>query len=181
MIPSTPNPWGLTKREGEALSALIEHGSSKASGTALGVTDKTIEALVTVAKRRMNLATRVQAVVLWDRWLRDSDCADDVQRLNLVNTVADLVARGIATNPDAMLPHCAGYSRQQVMVAVRNAVQKGRIHLVGRISNPSTPGQRLGVYAAGQRPQPGSVFTVPDGAWPVSSVFQMGERAGATA
>lgn len=179
MIPSTPNPWGLTARECDALAALSKHCDVRAAGAAIGVSYSQITNLIYHAKKRMKTKSVIHSVLAWDRWARaggEPELEDGV-RLVLTDAVVGLIASGVATNPDAMLPYCRPYTRQQVMVAVRNAVQKGRIHLVGRVSKMDTPGQRLGVYAGGPRPERGSMFAVPVGGRPVSSVWGLGAQA----
>jgi DNA-binding CsgD family transcriptional regulator len=176
MTPTNPNPWGLTARECDALAALAKHGAIQAAGKAIGVSYSQITNLIANAKRRMKAKGLVHLVLEWDRWARggEPELTEGV-RLVLTDTVVDLIARGVATNPDAMLPYCRPHSRQQVMVSVRNAVQKGRIHLVGRVVDmDGRGGQRLGVYALGPSPERESRF-VPVGR-PVSSVFELGAR-----
>lgn len=179
MTPTTPNPWGLTARECDALAALSKHCDIRDAGAAIGVSYSQITNLIYNARKRMKTKSLIHSALEWDRWARggEPELAEGV-RLVLMDTVVDLIARDIATNPDAMVPYCRPYTRQQIMVAVRNAVHKGRIHLVGRVSNMDAPGQRLGVYALGPKPVVESAFTSHAGARPVSSVFQMGERVG---
>jgi DNA-binding CsgD family transcriptional regulator len=173
MTPATPNPWGLTARECDALAALAKHGAIQPAGKAIGVSYSQITNLIANAKKRMKAKGLVHLVLEWDRWARGSDAEmEDGVRLVLTDTVVDLIARNIATNPDAMVPYCRPYTRQQVMVAVRNAVQRGRIHLVGRVSNMDAPGQRLGIYAIGPRPAQETVFT--QRRTPANSVFALG-------
>jgi DNA-binding NarL/FixJ family response regulator len=66
-----PNPWNLTPRESEVLSALAERGSSKVVAKQIGVSYRTVEKQVRDAKLRMGLEHRTQAIVAWDRWSRD--------------------------------------------------------------------------------------------------------------
>jgi hypothetical protein len=154
---------------------LAKHGAIQAAGKAIGVSYSQITNLIANAKRRMKAKGLVHLVLEWDRWARgdEAELADGV-RLVLMDAVVDLISRDVATNPDAMMPYCRPHSRQQVMVAVRNAVQKGRIHLIGRVSSMDTPGQRQGVYALGPRPQVERLYA-PVGR-PVSSVFELGAR-----
>jgi hypothetical protein len=175
MTPTTPNPWGLTARECDALAALAKHGAIDPAGKAIGVSYSQITNLIYNARKRMKTKSLIHSALEWDRWARglEPELTDGV-RLALMDTVVDLISRDIATNIDALVPYCRPYTRRQVKVAVQNAVHKGRIHLVGRVSNMDARGQPLGVYAMG--PKPVSAFA--PGALPVSSVFQMGERAG---
>jgi hypothetical protein len=76
-----------------------------------------------------------------------------------------------------MMPFCGEHSRQQVMVAVRNAAQRGRVHLIGRVSGDGAGGgQRQGIYAPGPRPMKKSPFAISPTARPVSSVFSLGAQ-----
>jgi hypothetical protein len=173
MSPSTPNPWGLTRRECDALAALAKCGDIRPAGAAIGVSYSQITSLISSAKKRMKAKGLVHLALEWDRWARGSDAElEEGVRLILTDTVVNLIANGIATNPDAMLPFCRPHSRQQVMVAVRNAVQGGRIHLVGRVSSMDAPGQRPGVYALGPRPQTDAALT--QHRIPANSVFALG-------
>jgi hypothetical protein len=177
VIPSTPNPWGLTQRESDAVSALVKHRDIPAAGKAIGVSYSQVTSLIASAKRRMNVKGIIALVLEWDRWARGDDSELDVgTRLVLTDSVVDLIASGVATDPDAMVPFCRPYTRQQVMVAVRNAAQKGRIHLIGRVSLNGVPGQRLGIYAVGPSPQNATIFARQSAA-PVSSVWELGARA----
>jgi hypothetical protein len=177
MTPTNPNPWGLTARECDALAALAKHGDLRNAGTGIGVSYSQITNLIYSAKKRMKTKSLVHSALAWDRWARgigEPELTEGVRRV-LTDTVVDLIARGIATNPDAMLPYCRPHSRQQVMVSVRNAVQKGHIHLAGRVVDmDGRGGQRLGVYALGPKPQAESRF-MPSGR-PVSSIFELGAR-----
>jgi DNA-binding CsgD family transcriptional regulator len=174
----TLNPWGLTRRECEVMMAIVEHGSSKATAKALGVAISFIEAKGASARRKMNLESRVQAAVAWDRWARDGYVElGEAQAVVLTDLVVDLITTGAATNPDAMMPFCGEHSRQQVMVAVRNAAQRDRVHLIGRVSgNSAGGGQRQGIYAPGPRPVKKSPFAISPTARPVSSVFSLGAQ-----
>lgn len=173
MKPSTRNPWGLTKREADALTALIEYGTGKAAGEALGVLDRSIEGFVNKAKKRMGLESRVQMAVHWDRWMRSPEYIAEATAPALIQTVVDLIAQGEATDIDAIASRCTGHSRMQVKFALRNAVGERKIRSVGWAK--SAGGRRMAVYAIGARPD------VWRSVGRVNSVFQMGERAGVAA
>lgn len=71
------NPWGITDREGQSLSAVVELGSTKAAARAMGITEGAIGELVSRAHRRMTDAgavpfgSRITHYVVWDRWVRE--------------------------------------------------------------------------------------------------------------
>lgn len=64
------NPWNLTPQQAATLSALAEVGCGKKVGRELGISYKTVEQHVHIAKLRMGIEHRVSAVVAWDRWTR---------------------------------------------------------------------------------------------------------------
>lgn len=65
----TTNPWGLAPRECEVLQILAStgEGSSKRVAALMGISHRTVEVYVQRARERMKVATRLQAVLLWDR------------------------------------------------------------------------------------------------------------------
>jgi DNA-binding CsgD family transcriptional regulator len=67
----TTNPWNITPSQGASLSALAEHGCGKRVARELGIEVKTVESHVYDAKRLMGKASRIQAVVAWDRYSRE--------------------------------------------------------------------------------------------------------------
>lgn len=64
---TTFNPWGLPPREAEAMTLLADTGSSKLAADRMGLSPKTVDALVCRAGGRIGARTRMQAIVLWDR------------------------------------------------------------------------------------------------------------------
>lgn len=64
------NPLGLTERELQAVAALVAHGSDKKVALALGVTTSNAARLLVSAQRRMNVTSRVQAALKYDRMRR---------------------------------------------------------------------------------------------------------------
>jgi DNA-binding CsgD family transcriptional regulator len=93
MTPLSPNPWGLTQRECDALAALVSHRDIQAAGKAIGVSYSQVTSLIANAKKRMKASGLIDLVLEWDRWTRDGEFMDDAQRLVLTDTVVDLVAQ----------------------------------------------------------------------------------------
>jgi DNA-binding CsgD family transcriptional regulator len=63
------DPWGLTPREAEVMTILVEKGSSKAVARVLGISSKTIDIHVTSAVSKMRARNRLDGAVAWDRWI----------------------------------------------------------------------------------------------------------------
>lgn len=63
------NPWNLTPRQFEVLKTMATTGKGSAKETAriLGGTDRTVEVHVAAAMKKMGAATRLHAVLIWDR------------------------------------------------------------------------------------------------------------------
>lgn len=61
------NPWSLTDREVEMLSQIAQSGSAKKAARVLGVSDRTVEEYVRRARRKMNVAHTILAVLMLDR------------------------------------------------------------------------------------------------------------------
>jgi predicted DNA-binding protein (UPF0251 family) len=68
---STPAPLGLSKRQQDALNAILDcEGNAKRAAERLGVTKSTFEARLHAARKRMQAPTRLWLFVLWDRMRR---------------------------------------------------------------------------------------------------------------
>lgn len=64
------NPWNLSPREAEVLQTMASIGSGSAKQAAReigGLTDRTVEIHVHNAMKKMGAATRLGAVLMWDR------------------------------------------------------------------------------------------------------------------
>jgi DNA-binding CsgD family transcriptional regulator len=64
------NPWNLTDREAEVLQRLTELHSNKAVARQLNLSIRTVEMHLVAIRKSMRAASRVEAVLLWDRWAR---------------------------------------------------------------------------------------------------------------
>jgi DNA-binding NarL/FixJ family response regulator len=64
------NPWKLTERQQEVLTALADIGCRKVLAYEQGVTEQALCSVLRAAARRMSVRTVVQAVVTFDRWRR---------------------------------------------------------------------------------------------------------------
>jgi DNA-binding NarL/FixJ family response regulator len=64
------NPWKLTERQQEVLTALADIGCRKVLAYEQGVTEQALCSVLRAAARRMSLRTPLQAVVAYDRWAR---------------------------------------------------------------------------------------------------------------
>lgn len=64
------NPWNLTEREIEALSALVETGCQKVVANRLGVGKARVSRIVGAASKRMGERNHLRALIEWDRWDR---------------------------------------------------------------------------------------------------------------
>lgn len=62
------NPWSLTGREAEALTTLLaSSGNDKAAAYKLGIGIKALQSLVRSAKDRMDVQSKFDALITWDR------------------------------------------------------------------------------------------------------------------
>jgi DNA-binding CsgD family transcriptional regulator len=61
------NPWNLTEREQEVLSAIAEHGTDKRAARCLGISHRTVEHHIATARARMGIKDRTSAVLAFDR------------------------------------------------------------------------------------------------------------------
>lgn len=62
------NPWGLTESEARVMTALAEYGWVVKVGESLNRSPVYLNNLITKITTQMYCATRIQAVVKWDRW-----------------------------------------------------------------------------------------------------------------
>lgn len=62
------NPWGLTRREEEAMATLAKCGSSKLVGRELGISHRTVETHLARVRAKMMVPNILLAVVQWDRY-----------------------------------------------------------------------------------------------------------------
>jgi FixJ family two-component response regulator len=69
------NPWNLLPSETRMLDALIQHGCDKGVARALGIVPRTVTAGMWRIRGKMNATSRIQAVVLWDRFKRGEHAA----------------------------------------------------------------------------------------------------------
>jgi DNA-binding NarL/FixJ family response regulator len=63
------NPWDLTEREQDVLRVMVAQtrGGDKAIGKKLGLSSKTVATYVARACEKMEVASRLQAAIKWDR------------------------------------------------------------------------------------------------------------------
>lgn len=66
-----PNPWGLSGAEVACLRALASGLSQAEAAKDLIMSHKTVQTHVHRAKEKVGASTTVQAVVFFDRWMRD--------------------------------------------------------------------------------------------------------------
>jgi len=64
------NPWGLTQCEAKALDAVIEYGMHKIAADRLCLSERTVQAHVQSAKRKMGSRDKLTHLIAWDRWRR---------------------------------------------------------------------------------------------------------------
>lgn len=64
------NPWKLTERQQEVLSALANTGCRKVVAYEDGVSEQAVCNVLKSAARRMKVRTDMQAVIAYDRWNR---------------------------------------------------------------------------------------------------------------
>ena len=69
------NPWGLSAREAEAMTAVIQHGRAKTAARAMGISHRTTEVYFCNIRKKMGVSSLVQAAVVWDRYLREEVAA----------------------------------------------------------------------------------------------------------
>lgn len=62
------NPWNLTPREAEVLTAMAETGLDKLVADRLGITQQRVSQIMRSAMDRIGVRTPMQAVVAYDRW-----------------------------------------------------------------------------------------------------------------
>lgn len=65
-----PNPWGLTASQEATCREVVRQGSMKLACETMGKSDKTMESHLFAAKKRMKAVTRLQCLILFDRWDR---------------------------------------------------------------------------------------------------------------
>jgi DNA-binding CsgD family transcriptional regulator len=64
------NPWNLTEREEQVVAAVAEHRTDKLAARALGISPKTIDHHLRLARARMGADDRHVAVSMWDNFKR---------------------------------------------------------------------------------------------------------------
>lgn len=68
------NPWNLPKGQTFALQALVDKaGNRKAAAAFLGLAESTIDEHANRARHKMGARTRFEALIMWDRWVRDQE------------------------------------------------------------------------------------------------------------
>lgn len=65
------NPWGLTAAEENVLRTLCEHGCHKLAARALNRSQKTIEAHLSNAAKKMPHRSPLARFIAFDRWDRE--------------------------------------------------------------------------------------------------------------
>ena len=69
------NPWNLTERQQQVLSALADIGCRKVVAYEGGVSEQAVCHVLKAAARRMKVRTAMQAVIAYDRWSREGRAA----------------------------------------------------------------------------------------------------------
>lgn len=62
------DPWRLTKREHDAIQALVDHGIQKLAARAVGISLYTFRSRLTNVYAKMDCREAVSAAVKYDRW-----------------------------------------------------------------------------------------------------------------
>ena len=66
-----PNPWGISRREGAALDAIIATGSVKGAARLLVRSVGTVSNQRDAAKKKLNgRGSQISYFIVWDRWRR---------------------------------------------------------------------------------------------------------------
>lgn len=64
------NPWNLTPRQVQILSALVaSSGESRRAASLLATTVGNVDITVSRAKERMAVPSRFDVLLMWDRWV----------------------------------------------------------------------------------------------------------------
>lgn len=61
------DPWGLSQRQRDTLTAICTTGCNKLAADALGISFRTVEYHIHEAMKRMGTKTRVLTLLQWDR------------------------------------------------------------------------------------------------------------------
>lgn len=66
------NPWNLPPQQERSISMLVgqANGCNKKVAEAMGISDRTVEAHLRRAFKKMGVTNRIQAALAWDRWER---------------------------------------------------------------------------------------------------------------
>lgn len=72
------NPWGLTAAEVRTLEGMLRLGHRKYVAAELGLSVKTLDHQLLNARQRMGARTVLSAVVMYDRWVAQTE---EAQRL----------------------------------------------------------------------------------------------------
>lgn len=69
------NPWGLTPREAETITAIVDTGCHKRAARKLGVSQLTTEQHMRNVRRKMGAGEgdRLRVYLMWDRHLRGTN------------------------------------------------------------------------------------------------------------
>jgi FixJ family two-component response regulator len=78
------NPFGLSAVECDTLDALIAHGNDKAAARTLCIEPQTVKSRTARAREKMQVihgspVSRLQAAVLWDRYVQSLEQAAGVE------------------------------------------------------------------------------------------------------
>ena len=66
----TANPWNMPRREQEVLAGMVSTGGcQKIVASVLGISVKTVDTYLSRARIRMEVRTRIEALLRWDRWV----------------------------------------------------------------------------------------------------------------
>lgn len=66
----TTNPWGLSRREVQCITMVIEEGRAQQAALKVGISIRTIEKFLERCRKKMGVLSTLQAAILWDRHLR---------------------------------------------------------------------------------------------------------------
>lgn len=87
--------------------------------------------------------------------------------MSLIYTVVGLIEQAGRATRDDLLPHCPGFTAEQVSRALGNAKQDGLIHQVGTVGT-----RRMAIWEHGPAPQKPQAFK--RHGRPVSCVWELG-------
>lgn len=141
------NPWKLPPREIEVLDQLVKHGSNLSAAESMGLSHRTVESLISSARRRMKLPNRILVVLTWADYRRENpNAVPHVRKKTIRDLVVEKVEELGKASADTLEPELPQFTHTQIRHALYGAAFANRVHVCGKGAGKRSPCE---MYAPG--------------------------------